>query len=259
LAYFKDQLNERIELKEAPRRIISLVPSQTELLYDLALENEVIGITKFCIHPPNWFQTKERVGGTKQLNIEKIKSLQPDLIIGNKEENVKEQIEALQSIAPVWMSDVNDLDTAIDMIDQVGIMTKRIPQAQMIIHKILEAQCDLPTTKKKVLYFIWNEPMMVAGKHTFIDAMLSEAGFVNAVTENRYPELSAQQIEKLNPELLFLSSEPFPFNGEQQKIYQEKFPKAKVLLVNGELFSWYGSRLVQSFEYFRTLNEQHQG
>ncbi len=259
MAFYHDQIKFKIELKETPKRIISLVPSQTELLYDLGLEKEVVGITKFCIHPNDWFKSKQRIGGTKQLDIEKIKSLQPDLILGNKEENVKEQIEALRDIAPVWMSDINDLNSALDMIDQVGIMTNTIPKAQIIIHQILQAQSDLPKTNKRVLYFIWNEPMMVAGQGTFIDAMLNEAGFDNAIEEERYPSLSVEQVKAMDPDLILLSSEPFPFKEKQLKIYQEQFPNAQVILVDGELFSWYGSRLVQSFEYFRTLNAAHQG
>ena len=101
---FIDQLQSEIRLDRVPRRIVSLVPSQTELLYDLGLEDEVVGITKFCIHPNKWFSSKDRIGGTKSINIDQVKSLAPDLIIGNKEENTIEDIERLREIAPVWMS-----------------------------------------------------------------------------------------------------------------------------------------------------------
>ena len=87
---FTDAMGRTIDLTNTPQRIISVVPSQTELLYDLGLEKEVVGITKFCIHPTEWFRTKTPVGGTKNLNLEKIKAMQPDLILANKEENVKE-------------------------------------------------------------------------------------------------------------------------------------------------------------------------
>src|ERR1700741_3198050 len=108
--HFIDQTGRKISIPQIPQRIISLVPSQTELLFDLGLDKEVVGITKFCVHPPEWFQTKTRVGGTKQLKIDLIKQLQPDLIIANKEENVKEQIEELEKHFPVWISDVNNLE-----------------------------------------------------------------------------------------------------------------------------------------------------
>jgi len=253
---FIDQTGFEVELGSKPQRIISLVPSQTDLLHHLELDDEVVGITKFCIHPNSWFQDKPRVGGTKKLDFEKIESLQPDLIIGNKEENTKEEIELLRKEYPVWLSDIDTMEEAIDMIDQLGVITNTIPKAQTLIHKIFEAQANLPKSDKTVLYFIWDEPKMVAGKKTFIDAMLKEAGFINCVSEERYPNLSENEIMNLNPDFIFLSSEPFPFKEKQQHDYQKAFPKAQVELVDGELFSWYGSRLLKSFDYFRALHER---
>ena len=113
-------MNRTIRLGATPRRIVSLVPSQTELLYDLGLEERVVGITKFCIHPKEWYRSKVRIGGTKNVNFDKVKTLRPDLIIGNKEENFKEDIEALEEIAPVWMSDIFTLDDSLEMINQLG-------------------------------------------------------------------------------------------------------------------------------------------
>jgi len=231
------------------------VPSQTELLHYLGLEDEVVGITKFCIHPMHWFKSKVRIGGTKKLSIEKIIALQPDLILGNKEENTKEDIERLRQHAPVWLSDIRTLDYALDMIDQVGIMTNKISQAQQLIHAILLAAESLPVIGKSVLYLIWNEPLMAVGKDTFIDAMLSSAGFQNALTAQRYPELTDSDVHAVQPDVIFLSSEPFPFSEKHVETMQMRFPKSKILLVDGELFSWYGSRLLKSFDYFRELND----
>lgn len=256
MAYFKDQTSYQISLNKTPKRIVSLVPSQTELLHYLGLENEVVGITKFCIHPKEWFDCKQRVGGTKKLNIDKIRELQPDLILGNKEENTKEDIELLRKEFPVWLSDIDDLDAAINMIDQFGVLTNTISRAQQLIHKIFLEQSDSPKTNKSVLYFIWNEPMMTAGKNTFIDAMLSEAGFDNILSVDRYPALTEQEVNELKPDYIFLSSEPFPFKESHKEVYQKQFPNSKVLLVDGELFSWYGNRLLKSFDYFRELNER---
>ncbi len=134
-----DQLKRDIEIIDSPQRIISLVPSQTELLYDLGLEEEVIGITKFCIHPENWFRNKTRVGGTKTVNLEKVKALQPDLIIANKEENVKDQIEALAKDFPVWISDVNNLHEALEMIEQIGTITNKKQQGKILSARIEHA------------------------------------------------------------------------------------------------------------------------
>jgi ABC-type Fe3+-hydroxamate transport system substrate-binding protein len=149
-------------LEKTPKRIVSVVPSQTELLFDLGLENEVIGITKFCIHPNSWFKNKTRVGGTKTLNIEKIKQLNPDLIIANKEENTKEQIEELQKLFPVWTSDIRNLQDSIEMIKQVGLNTNSTEEANKIITKIEQDFNFLSSTQKQpksTLYFIWREPL----------------------------------------------------------------------------------------------------
>lgn len=122
MAVYTDQLGRKIELNYIPKRIISVVPSQTELLHSLGMEEEVIGITKFCVHPQQWFRIKIRIGGTKQLDIGKIKNLQPDLIIANKEENTRDQIEKLAIHFPVWISDVNTLEDALSMIYSIGNM-----------------------------------------------------------------------------------------------------------------------------------------
>src|SRR5689334_18071707 len=123
---FTDQIGRTISLNKTPRRIISLVPSQTELLYDLGLSDEVVGITKFCVHPEEWFRNKPRVGGTKQLNMDIIHHLQPDLVIANKEENVREQVEELASHYPVWVSDINNPDDAYWMMKELGSITGKI-------------------------------------------------------------------------------------------------------------------------------------
>src|SRR4051812_42104384 len=120
----KDARGSKLDnFKQAPKRIVSVVPSQTELLYHLGLNEEVLGITKFCIHPQEWFRSKTRVGGTKTLNLETIRQLQPDLILANKEENEKDQIEALANEFPVWVTDVTNLNEAVQMIAAIGKLT----------------------------------------------------------------------------------------------------------------------------------------
>ncbi|MCG9880164.1 MAG: helical backbone metal receptor, partial [Bacteroidia bacterium] len=132
-----DQMGNRVSLSNEPLRIVSLVPSQTELLYDFGLTKEVVGQTLFCIHPNEMHLVKPRVGGTKKLDINKIRALNPTLIIGNKEENTREQIEELQKEFPVWMSDIQNLDQAIDMIEKLGTMLDKRIRAQEIIQQIL--------------------------------------------------------------------------------------------------------------------------
>jgi ABC-type Fe3+-hydroxamate transport system substrate-binding protein len=262
---FTDQLQREITLDGTPRRIISLVPSQTELLADLGLEKEVIAITKFCTYPMDWFRSKERIGGTKLLAIDKIKALKPDLIIGNKEENEKTQIEELMRTETVWMSDIKTLGDACEMIRRVGELTGKKEKAEELAHEI-EKRFSLfrkqikKTQKKRVAYFIWKGPWMVAGAETFINHMLGICGFINvfAKCKGRYPEISLAELVAEKPEVIFLSSEPYPFREQHVASIQEICPDAKVMLVDGELFSWYGTRLLKSPGYFMNLVESIQ-
>lgn len=252
-----DQLERNVDLTYyPPKRIISLVPSQTELLYDLGLNEEVIGITKFCVHPENWFRNKERVGGTKNINIEKIISLQPDLILANKEENVKEQIEQLEKIAPVWISDINTFEDALQMIKIVGEITGATEKAETLITQIITNFSKLSTSniKHRTAYLIWRDPYMTIGGDTFINNMLKKCGMQNVFEHlTRYPEISVEQIISTKPQLIFLSSEPYPFKEKHVEELKPFFDNTKIILVDGEMFSWYGSRMIYAAHYFKSL------
>lgn len=258
---FTDQLGRTINIDYPPKRIVSLVPSQSELLFDLGLNDEVIGITKFCIHPIEKFASRTKVGGTKKLKLEVIRSLKPDLIIGNKEENTRSEIELLMDEFPVWMSDINNLEDAMETINQIGSLVDRSPEASYLNHLILAGFNDLQSlavTKKinkSVAYLIWKDPYMSAGRNTFIDDILRKIGLSNVVTESRYPEIDFLKLQQYDPELIFLSSEPYPFREKHIKELQQALPGAKVMLVDGEMFSWYGSRLVKAVQYLFHLQE----
>ncbi|MBE7533729.1 MAG: ABC transporter substrate-binding protein [Chloroflexi bacterium] len=244
-----------------PTRIISLVPSQTELLFDLGLEAEIVGRTKFCIHPAAKVAQKQSVGGTKQFRFEVIDRLQPDLIIGNKEENYQEGIERLAAKYPVWMSDITTLADALDMIRRVGRLVDREERAERLAAEIDMKFAQLPVLSRpyRVGYFIWQKPFMVAGGQTFIHDMLTRCGLVNVFAAGeygRYPELTAEQIHAANLDAILLSSEPFPFAEKHRQAFQEQFASTArshfgfaVYLVNGEMFSWYGSRLLLAADY----------
>lgn len=259
---FTDQLGHTITINYPPKRIISLVPSQTELLFELGLDAEVIGITKFCIHPEAKFREKTKIGGTKKLKLDLIRELKPDLIIGNKEENERTQIEELMQEFPVWMSDIQELDGAKAAITQIGELVNREPEAAYLNHLINAGFTDLQTLAaqhgldKKVAYLIWKGPYMLAGKDTFIDHILSLNGLRNVVREARYPEMELADIAALQPELVFLSSEPYPFKQVHLEEIREAIPGAKVMLVDGEMFSWYGSRLVKAVGYLFQLQKE---
>ena len=255
MGFFKDQLGRDVDIPVTPKRIISVVPSQTELLFDLGLNEEVIGITKFCVHPKEWFQTKTRVGGTKQLNLEKIRELQPDLIIANKEENVREQIEALAADFPVWISDVDDLEGALEMISAIGKITGRESKAMSMFNQIREQFKKLDAPKKtRAAYLIWQKPFMTIGGDSFISDMMNRAGFENIFSaQTRYPETTIEEINGLGCEVLMLSSEPYPFNQKHVEELQPLLPNTRIILVDGEMFSWYGSRLLKAPTYFQQL------
>lgn len=255
-----DQLGSIVEVPLSPQRIISLVPSQTELLFDLGLGERVVGITKFCIHPSDWFKTKTRIGGTKKVNFDAVKSLNPDLIIGNKEENTIEDIKLLRTIAPVWMSDVNSYDDALLMVHSIGELTNTLPLARRLTNQIETAFHELESytsnTKLRVRYLIWKDPYFQVGNATFIDAMITKIGWVNVCTDTRYPEW---QLTLDGMDVLLLSSEPYPFKEEDIQPLKEKFPNVKIGIVDGELFSWYGSRMRLAPDYFKKLIDQFAG
>lgn len=255
---YTDQLNRVVQISSPPTRIISLVPSQTELLFDLGLNEQVIGITKFCVHPESWFRNKQRVGGTKNINLEKIIQIQPDLIIANKEENVQEQIEELAKYFPVWVSDINNLNDAFEMIKSIGEITGKNEKANDLITQIKTAftQHQTPNTKLQTAYLIWKDPYMTVGGDTFIHHLIEKAGFENVfANEQRYPQISIADLRVANCELVLLSSEPYPFKQKHIEELQQQLPQAKIILVDGEMFSWYGGRLLQAPAYFKSLRE----
>ncbi len=255
--FYTDQMGREIRLEAVPQRIVSLVPSQTEFLYDLGLGERVVGITKFCIHPSSWFSSKTRVGGTKNVDLEKVKELKPDLIIGNKEENTEEDIRHLSALAPVWMSDIYTVDDACRMMLEIGGICALEDRAGELVQEIRRKfkSYEAFDRSKTVIYLIWYDPLMACGSHTFIDDMLGHFGLQNFyASEARYPLCEPQGDRQ--PDYIFLSSEPFPFKELHKKNIQLLFPQAKIVYVDGELFSWYGSRMRLAPAYFEALKKQ---
>lgn len=254
IASVEDQMGRAVQVSDRPQRIISLVPSQTELLYDLGLGERVVGITKFCVHPEIWFKSKHRVGGTKKVDMDKVRALKPDLIIGNKEENERKDIQALEQEFPVWMSDIRDLPGALDMITRMGELTGTSLKATALVTEISQAFGILRPLDPSytAAYLIWCEPYMVAGHGTFINDMLLRCGLQNVFDEGdaRYPEITPQELAESDPDIILLSSEPYPFKEEHIQELNMICPGTPVRIVDGELFSWYGSRLLRSPAYF---------
>lgn len=256
---FTDMMGRSIAVNYPPRRIISVVPSQTELLYDLGLDEEVAGITKFCVHPESWFRTKTRVGGTKLLHTDQIRDLQPDLVIANKEENLREQIEALAGELPVWISDIKTIDEGLRMIREVGLLVDREERANSIARDIATGFELLQQAEeaRKVIYFIWREPWMSVGGDTFINNMIETIGWKNVLADKkRYPEITLAEAAACKPGLVLLSSEPYPFKEKHIAEVKAAIPGASVILADGEMFSWYGSRMLKAVPYFSELIQQ---
>lgn len=251
-----DQFGRKVNVPDDPQRIISLVPSQSEYLADLNLDHRVVGITRFCERPRDWFYKKARVGGTKDPDIERIAALKPDLILGNAEENTRKSVLELERLYPVWLSDVKDLESNRQMMLSIGEMTHRQDLSSDWTQRIDRSfkQEDLPQTGLKVLYLIWRDPWMAAGRDTFINSMIEAAGFENVISDvdSRYPVVTEEQIDEWSPDLIFLSTEPYPFKDEHEAELTRLFG-SPAHTVDGALFSWYGSRLVHSPAYFKSL------
>ncbi len=258
-----DQLGTNHTFETSPKRIISLVPSQTELLYDLGLEEKIIGITKFCVHPAHFRATKKQVGGTKNPNYEKIKTLNPNIIICNKEENTQEIVHELSKICTVWVTNIITIEDNFRMISDFGQLFNCRTESQNINDKLQFALNDFKTFVKnksiqKVAYFIWKNPYMVAGSDNFINELLKLNHFQNIYDNgDRYPEIELKKIRlDGDPDLVFLSSEPYPFKEEDAFEIGRFTHHAKTVFVDGEMFSWHGSRLLRAFEYFKILHQK---
>lgn len=257
----QDQVGTAHTFATAPQRIISLVPSQTELLFDLGLEKSIIGVTKFCVHPYYAKSVCKVIGGTKKVHYEKIRLLKPDIIIANKEENTKEIVEKLSEICPVWVTDILTIEDNLQMITDFGKIFNKRTEAQKWNDKINNSLHNFKAFVesipiKKVAYFIWRDPFMVAGSGNFIDEMLKLNHFENIYTEPRYPEITIENIRKDgDPEIIFLSSEPYPFKDEHAIEIGHHTP-ATIIFVDGEMFSWYGTRLLKAFEYFKEVHQR---
>ena len=256
LQTFTDMMGNTNTLSHPPKRIISLVPSQTELLYDLGLRDEVVGITKFCVHPQEWFRNKKRIGGTKTVHIDMVKSLHPDLIIANKEENTKEQIEELAALFPTWISNIQTIDEGLQMIRELGALVGKPQQAITIADEIKTGFTNLSkaTIPKRVAYFIWRNPWMCAGGDTFISNMIETIGWHNVLADTlRYPAIELEVLKDKQVELILLSSEPYPFKDTHIAEIKAVLPGVEVMLVDGEMFSWYGSRMREAVGYVSKL------
>ncbi len=255
---FHDQLGRNINIPDSINSIICLVPSITEFLYDAGLGEKIVGRTKFCVFEGHDYKKATIVGGTKQVHFDRIKELNPDIIIANKEENTKEIVQELEQDYPVYVSSIQTIHGAISMMDDLGDILNVKPKVKGLIQDLNEKQISFHKKSYpdiKCIYLIWQKPYMSIGIDTFIYHMLQEMACTSVVRDFRYPELSEDEIRNSSAEFIFLSSEPFPFGEKHKTEIQALFPNKKVILVDGSYFSWYGSRLLYAYDYMESLRK----
>lgn len=232
------------------KRIISLVPSLTELLFDLGISDKIKGRTKFCIHPTSGIPDVPIIGGTKNPNIDKIRDLKPDLVIANKEENRMEDIELIREFSEVLVTEIETVNDAFNWIHNIGIKVDRVHESEILLGQLIKLIPTISGLKSiPTAYFIWKDPWMSVGFDTYIHDVMKLFGLKNVFRDKtRYPETTMSELSQLNPRLILLSSEPYPFKEKHIHELQTHLPNSKIQLIDGECFSWYGSRMIPSFQ-----------
>lgn len=253
-----DQLGREFSLSTSPRRIISLVPSLTELIAEgLGLASSLVGITDYCVHPAVVAQSVTAVGGPKSINIATVKAMQPDLVVASREENIREQIAELSTFVPVFVTDVVSIAGACETIAQLGEVLAVPTRALALVEDIREGFRSYvkPNPAVRAVYLIWKDPYMAVGAGTFIDDMLNASGFCNVAAETfaRYQQVEIAQLAAMNPDVVLLSSEPYTFTGQDREELKSQLPTSAILHVDGEIFSWYGNRMLKAPAYFKQL------
>lgn len=255
-----DARNRSITFDSPPQQIVSLVPSQTELLAYLDLNEEVVGITRFCERPEHWRSEKTIVGGTKQVDIDTVRELGPDLVLANLEENTPEDVAALDEVASVFVTNVKTVSEALQMIRAVGVITDTTDLTTTLVGRIISRFEALPQfAPLRAAYFIWREPYMTAGGDTYIHDIMVRGGFNNVfASQNRYPEVALERLDSMNLDVVLCGTEPFPFHqkDEFREDLEAALPNTPVEVVDGQPFSWYGPRLLETPSYLKDLRER---
>lgn len=235
--------------------IVSLVPSLTELLFDLGIGEKVAGRTRFCIHPKEKVEQVPIIGGTKNPRLDKIREVDPDLIIANKEENRKEDIEPMKRDFEVYVSEISSINEALFTIHDIGWKCGVEKKAKALIQEIQQQMKKVPDEKTmSAAYMIWRNPWMSVGNDTYIHSVMDHWKLENIFADKtRYPKITLEQLSFKKPDVILLSSEPYPFKEKHIKEVGEVCKGTSIVLVNGEWFSWYGSRMLTAFQQLNVL------
>lgn len=248
-----DHVGRAIKVPDEPKRIISICPAITGTLFEIGLNVEVVGRTRFCIFPKKIVDQVAIVGGTKEINIDAIRALKPDLIIAEKEENTKEIVAQLEKEFPVFVFEIQSIEESKRMVLDLGKLVCRVREAENLVCKIEAVFEDLPNLQgKKAAYMIWRKPQMVVGNHTYINAVLEAMNLVNPFTvfEGRYPVITPEALQDAKLDYLFLATEPFRFQAKHVKEFADKLPDVQVSLIDGEMF-WYGEKMIEGAAYLK--------
>lgn len=249
----KDDLGAPILLTSKPQRIISLVPSLTETLVDAGLKNQLTGITKFCVHPNGLPKEIKIIGGTKNPRINDILNLKPDLVFANKEENRAEDINELKKFTQVYVTDIKNNQDILDFFHMLNVVFNTDACFELL-QKLQNIPIYPQRKKIPTCYLIWKDPWMTIGKDTFIHSMMEKYGFQNICSDSdRYPIISFKQIKAHQTKIVMMSSEPYPFKEKEKEELLKLLPGMSVIMVDGEMFSWYGSRLLLADTYLNNL------
>jgi len=259
-----------LALPHPAERIISLVPSETETLYYLGAEERLIALTDYCIHPPSLFKKRTRVGGPKDPKLERIRDLEPDLILANKEENTREAVDELRAIAPTFVSEVVTLDDAKALISALGTLTDSAAKASELCASIENtrrrfAEHPPDFAFRRALYLVWKEPYRTISEQTYIYNLLSAAGLSPLAfpqLPSRYPELPPEVIAESGAELVIFPDEPHNFTYSDIQEFSEQFPELPAVAnhalfkVDGATLCWYGYRTTYALDYIASFMMQ---
>jgi len=257
-------------------RIVSLVPSLTELLCDLGVADRLVGRSGFCIHPRDIVKAIPKMGGTKDADIEKIRAAAPTHLVVNVDENHREQVDELARFVPhVIVTHPNTPEDNLDLFRLFGAIFHREHEAEKLAADFRAARAELRRAtqdlpRQRVLYLIWKDPWMTVARDTYISAMLASAGWdtLPEKSEVRYPEadavlqgltfssgitpvpraLASSETPGRFADRVLLSSEPYRFTGKHRAEAETRFG-APAQLIDGEMVSWYGSRAVAGLRY----------
>lgn len=255
-----DARGRTLSLALRPQRIVSLVPSITETLFDLGAGDRIVGVTRWCVHPADARTRARVVGGTHDVDLDVLARLEPDLVIANQEENPKPLVERLATVAPTYVTFPRTVRDGIVLLRRLGELTDQRDAGARAAARVEAAhrrarRAD-PQRAPRVLYLIWRRPWMSVNRDTFVHDMLTTCGAVNVLAhaEARYPTLSDADAAALRPDAILLSSEPYAFRERHREEWLRRgdLPAARlgqVHLVDGELCCWYGTRLLRGLPY----------